>query len=321
MADMYGEANRGKSLAMATLLPYLGPALGPIVGGLVTQLIHWSWIFWIMSIFNAIILVLGIVFIRETYTPVLLRRKTATEGDPAVAARIAKEQKSRMAANLLRPLQLMIQRPIIWIVALTATLSFAVYSLMLTSYATLWIEKYGQSALHSSLHYISIAAGATLCGQIGGHVMDRVYEKLSNKNGGKGIPEFRVPYMLPGVVIMAAGLFWYGWAAERKIQWAVVDAGVIVFTLGSFVLGQGVIAYQIGEFGKYAASAGAASRCVSYFLAFVLPIFAPKMYKKLGYGWGSSTVAFISLGLGLLICAVLWIWGPRLRALGKAHEE
>jgi len=46
MADMYGEDERGKSLAMVNLLPFLGPALGPIVGGLVTYSIHWSWVFW-----------------------------------------------------------------------------------------------------------------------------------------------------------------------------------------------------------------------------------------------------------------------------------
>jgi MFS family permease len=80
MADMYGEKDRGKSLAIVTLLPYLGPALGPIVGGLATQLVHWSWIFWIMSIFNAVIIVFGFFCIRETYTPVLFRRKALAEG-------------------------------------------------------------------------------------------------------------------------------------------------------------------------------------------------------------------------------------------------
>lgn len=65
MADMYSEKERGKSLAMITLLPFLGPALGPILGGLVTQVLHYSWVFWIMSALNALIFVLGFVLIRE----------------------------------------------------------------------------------------------------------------------------------------------------------------------------------------------------------------------------------------------------------------
>ncbi len=321
MADMFHEKDRGKSLAMVTLLPYLGPALGPIVGGLVTQLIQWEWIFWIMSSFNTIVLLLGIFFLRETYTPVLLRRKTAKEGDPETAARIAYASRSRMLASILRPFQILIHRPVIWLVALGSTLSFAVYSLMLTSYATLWIQKYHQSELDSSLHYISIAIGATIAGQIGGHIMDYIYRRSTAKANGVGVPEFRLPYMLPGVLVMPIGLFWYGWSAESVVHWAVVDIGVIVFTLGSFILGQAIIAYQIDEFHKYAASAGAAARFFSYLLAFVFPIFAPDMYNKLGYGWGNSVVAFVSLGLGLPLCAVLWFWGAKIRALGRRNGD
>ncbi|KAJ8124467.1 hypothetical protein O1611_g9173 [Lasiodiplodia mahajangana] len=47
MTDMFHEKDRGKSLAIAGLLPYLGPALGPIIGGLVSQLIDWPWLFYI----------------------------------------------------------------------------------------------------------------------------------------------------------------------------------------------------------------------------------------------------------------------------------
>ncbi|KAJ8064155.1 hypothetical protein OCU04_006508 [Sclerotinia nivalis] len=39
MADMYGKRERGKSLAIESFLPYLGPALSSIVGGIITQLV------------------------------------------------------------------------------------------------------------------------------------------------------------------------------------------------------------------------------------------------------------------------------------------
>ncbi|CAN9477753.1 unnamed protein product [Alternaria alternata] len=314
MADMYGEDERGKSLAMVNLLPFLGPALGPIVGGLVTHSIHWSWVFWIMSIFNAFILVVGFFWIRESYTPVLLRRKALADGGNVPTA---KAERARIARNLLRPVRILVQRPIIWLNALTATLSFAVYTLVLSTYASLWIEKYGQSELTSSLHYISIAIGATLCGQLGGRIMDWWYRDLTKRTGGKCVPEFRIPYMVPGMVIMPAGLFWYGWSAERTLHWMMVDIGVIIFTLGSFIVNQATIAHMIEEFGQFAASAGAGVRSVSYGLAFVFPIFAPNLYKTLGYGWGNSTLGLVAIGLGLPACAVLWFWGAKIRAIGR----
>ncbi|KAI4626678.1 hypothetical protein J4E83_003830 [Alternaria metachromatica] len=315
MADMYGENERGKSLAMVTLLPFLGPALGPIIGGLVTHSIHWSWVFWIMSAFNAVVLIVGFFLIRESYTPVLLRRKALAEGGNVLTT---KAERARIAQNLLRPIRIFVTRPITWLISLTATLSFAVYTLMLATYASLWIDKYGQSELVSSLHYLSVAIGSTLCGQLGGRIMDWSYRKQAKRTDGKGVPEFRIPYMVPGMIIMPAGLFWYGWSAERTIHWVMVDFGVVIFTLGSFIVNQASIAYQIEEFGQFAASSGAAIRSVSYGLAFVFPIFAPDMYKSLGYGWGNSALGFASIGFGLPASAVLWFWGGRIRAVGKS---
>ena len=90
---------------------------------------------------------------------------------------------------------------------------------MLGAYATLWIEEYAQSELISSLHYKSIAIGATLRSQVGGHAMDKIHLFLSKAAGGKSAAEYRIPYIVPGMLIVPVGLVWYGWSAERKIHW------------------------------------------------------------------------------------------------------
>ncbi|KAF3043584.1 linoleoyl-CoA desaturase activity protein [Didymella keratinophila] len=321
MADMYGKSQRGRSMAIVTLLPYVGPALGPIVGGLITQFIHWSWIFWIMSLVDTAIVLLGLAFIQESYTPVLLRRKASKENSRMQSAHSTKSLYARLGPHLMRPFRILLLRPVIWPISLLAAISFAVYSLMLSTYATLWIDRYGQSELISSLHYISIALGSTIAGQIGAHIMDWLYKYLSTRAGRSGTPEFRLPYTLPGMLLMPTGLLLYGWSAEKILSWAVVDIGAIIFTLGSFVAAQGNMAYQLDEFGDYGASAGAASRMLSYTLAFMLPIFAPRLYNTLGYGWGNSTLALATLVLGVPTVAALWVWGEGLRAVGRAHQN
>ena len=75
MADIYRAGDRGKSLAISTLAPYLGAAIGPIVGGYVSQDVSWPWLFWVVSIFDAVLVILGFFFIHESYAPVLLARK------------------------------------------------------------------------------------------------------------------------------------------------------------------------------------------------------------------------------------------------------
>jgi len=310
MADMYGASDRGKSLAIVTLLPYLGPALGPIIGGLITQLVSWRWVFWTMSILDSAILLLGLFIIRETYAPVLLRWEAQKAG-------MEIKRKSSLKTELMRPIHIMLHRPIIWPISLLGTLAFGVYCLVLSTYATLWIEIYHETELMGSLHYIAIALGTTIAGQIGSRILDIIYRRMSTKSNGEGRPEYRIPYILPGVLLMPIGLVWYGWSAEHKLAWIIVDIGTVIFTLGSFVAAQGVVAYQLDEFAEFSASANAASRVVSYVLAFAFPVFAPGMYGGMGYGWGNGLLGLVLMVLGLPVCWVLWRWGERLRVVGR----
>ncbi|OHX00746.1 MFS multidrug transporter, partial [Colletotrichum incanum] len=321
MADMYRKEDRGKSLAIATFVPYLGPALGPIVGGAITQKLGWPWLFWMLSIFNALIWAIGLIFVRESYTPVLLARKrkaaVSLSGTPLQGQRTLRVASSRMATNLCRPLGLLWHRPIIQIIALVMALNFGMYCLLLSTFATLWITRYGQSEFHSTLHYFAISVGSTIATQAGGRFMDWVFTKQrSRSRNGAATPEFRVPCLVPGSILIPAGLLWYGWAAETAMHWAIVDVGVAVFVCGSFLLAQAMLAYLLDEF-THAASANAASRMLSNILGFVFPIFAPQMFGSLGYGWGNSLLAFLFLGFGCPVPLLLWVWGDKLRALGR----
>ncbi|KAK3331192.1 major facilitator superfamily domain-containing protein [Apodospora peruviana] len=343
MADMYGEEDRGKSLAVASLLPYLGPALGPILGGVITQFLNWRWVFWIMSILNVVLTLLGLVFIRESYTPALLRRKAAKEAaaavgisrasicDSSTSSRMSVPEVSnspesfwqRFSTHLLRPIKLFLHRPIIHLLSFALAVNFGVYSFLLSTFATLFLgPHYNQSKSQASLHYITLSVGATAATQIGARVMDIIYARLAKHySSEEARPEFRVPYMVPGVILAAVGAFWYGWAAEYKVHWAVVDVGAAVFTMGNFVAAQAITAYQLDEFGDYAASAGAACRMPMYTAGFAFPIFAPKLYDALGYGWGNSVIGLLWIVLGWPIPVVMWVWGRKLRAMrfGGTH--
>lgn len=323
LADIYRAEHRGKSLALATFIPYLGPALGPILGGVIAQHLRWEWLFWILSIFQAAVAVLGLFFFSETYTPALLRKKAAAQRDPSLtpsqnpwSKEFARDLFAKLRVNLLRPMLLLVQRPVIQVISLIMALNFAVYILMLSTYASLWIDRYHETETISSLNYIAIAIGCTLATQIGGHLMDWIYRRLRDRNKGETTPEYRIPFLIPAIVLMPAGLFWYGWSAENGISWVMVDFGVAIFTCGSFILSQGMVAYLLDEF-QHAASANAAARTLSYILGFAFPIFAPQMYDRLGYGWGNSLLAFVFLAIGAPAPLLLWIWGSKLRAWGR----
>lgn len=326
MADMYGKKDRGKAVAIASLLPYLGPALGPIIGGLITQHVEWQWIFWIMSAFDALPTLLGLFCIRESYTPVLLRRKAQRHRKTTAAAEflkwsVWKDVGAIFLTNLWRPCRLLLKRPIIQLIGVIVALNFAIYTILIGTYAELYMDKYGETQSSSSLHYIAIAIGASAAAQGGGRLMDWSYRKITKRNNGHGKPEFRVPYLIPGVVLQPIGLFVYGWVAEYVGPWPVVDIGAAIFVLGSFMSTQMLYAYQLDEFTEHAASANAATRVLSYSLGFAFPIFAPDLYSTLGYGWGNSLLAFLWIVVCFPLPLVIWVWGERLRALGKGSNE
>ncbi|KAH8697387.1 major facilitator superfamily domain-containing protein, partial [Talaromyces proteolyticus] len=328
MADMYRKEDRGKSLAIATLFPYLGPALGPIVGGLVSQHVSWPWLFWVMSIFDAVVVISGFLIVRESFKPILLQRKEAdlrrkgatiatNENDPSEQNLLPK-----IRASLIRPLRLLLTRPIIQILALIMALGFGIYVLVLSFFARVFIDQYNESATTSSLQYISIALGSTLATQAGGRLMDIVYSRLHARqpDGTPAPPEFRVPLLLVGVFLLPVGLFWLGWSAQDHIKWIMVDIGAVIFTAGDFLASQAALAYLLDEFPNHSASAGAAVRMLSNILGFAFPLFAPQLYDKLGYGWGNSLLAFVWIVIAIPVPVVLWFWGTNIRPIGRTKE-
>jgi MFS family permease len=90
-------------------------------------------------------------------------------------------------------------------------------------------------------------------------------------------------------------------------------------TFGLQIAGMPTQAYIIDSYPEHASSATAASQLLRSLMAFTFPLFAPTMYHALGYGWGNSLLALITLIFGVTAPLLLWWCGPRLRA--RARES
>ena len=218
---------------------------------------------------------------------------------------------------MTRPFRLLIGQPTIQVIAILQAYNFGVNYIMLSTFAQLWTERYGQTISESGLNYISLAVGNTIAAQIGGRVMDRIYARLKQKAEGAVVPEYRVPLMIPGTLLIPIGLFWYGWAGEAKSYWLLTDVGVGIFACGLILLNQSIGAYLLDSYPPFTASAYAATQLLRSIAAFAFPVFAPKMYQALGYGWGNSLLGFVSCGLGIPAPLLLWKYGAWLRARGR----
>lgn len=161
IADIWAPQQRGRAFAVFMAAPLLGPGVGPIAGAYMTNAISWRWAFWITSIAAALLFVLAIFFLAETYEPVIVR----TNRGPGSASYSVPDHLKDMSrtkfiwTNIQRPLRMLATQLIIQLIALYMALLYGTMFLFLFMYAALWSQNYKQSARVSSLNYISAAIG------------------------------------------------------------------------------------------------------------------------------------------------------------------
>ncbi|KAK8190222.1 MFS multidrug transporter-like protein [Phyllosticta capitalensis] len=324
LSDMFRPEERGKAIAIYSLAPLLGPAVGPIAGGFIAENTTWRWVFWATSIADALIQIMGLFFLQETYAPVLLKRKAATlrkeTGNPALHTEYDTPEKSFSAVigtALLRPFRLLGTQPIVQFLAIYMAFLYGLMYLVLSTFPTLWENTYNESVGIGGLNYISLGLGFFLGTQISAPINDRIYRRLKRRNNGVGRPEFRVPLMVPGTMLVPVGLFWYGWSAYYKIHWIMPNIGAALFAAGTIVAFQCIQTYLVDSYTRFAASAVGAAAVLRSLAGFGFPLFAPYLYSSLNMGWGNSLLAFLGVALGVPAPILLWLYGEKLRAKSR----
>lgn len=323
LSDCWSPEQRGQSFAISTFIPLLGPALGPILSGVITQSIGWRWLFWVLAVFDGCLVVAAFFILPETYERILLRRRASQlRKETGKPFRTQWEQTSQplyheLRTSIMRPCWMLVTQPTIQLMSVFLAYNFGALFFVHASFASLWIDYYHQPASVSGLHYIAMVIGTTIGSQVGGRVTDRLWKHYTGKAGGQTAPEYRVPLMIPGAILIPLGLVWFGWAAQSRAHWIVVDIGVAVFGCGIILSTQAMQQYVMESYRDYVASASAASQFLRSIFAFCFPLFAPSLYSRLGLGWGNTLLASVFLVLGIPAPVILWKYGARLRAKGK----
>lgn len=126
MMTNFPGSNRNLSMA-----PFLGPVLGPIVGGFAGKsYLGWRSVFYIMTVFAGVMYIAGIVFLPESYAPILVRRRaqqlqaaSTSEGGPLVHFKSKydinrKTTKEILKVSLTRPFVILFLEPIVLLLSI-----------------------------------------------------------------------------------------------------------------------------------------------------------------------------------------------------------
>lgn len=324
LGDMWDPEERGRSLSWYLAIPLVAVAAGPVLGGIITAHTSWRWMFWSTSIFQAAMVAFCFTTFRETYAPVILKRRARRlrrEAARQPESRPTPEERTSLSSALLRalsrPLRLLSISPIIQVCAVILAFNYGILYIVLSSFAQLWVSQYRMSTELSGLHYIACSVGELTGAMMGGPLLDWFYRRMLAKYG-EHVPESRIPPTIPGTITSCLGLFVYGWAAQFHLHWIVVDIGVFMSMLGMQLMSLPLQAYIMDVYPEHTSSALASSQFLQSLTAFLFPLFAPKMYDALGYGWGNSTLAFAGLVVGIPAPLSLWYFGAGLRKRARS---
>ncbi|KAL9118043.1 MAG: hypothetical protein Q9187_005416 [Circinaria calcarea] len=317
ISDMFDPHERAGIFGWYLLGPLLGPTLGPLFGSFIVQDLGWRWVFWVLTIISAFNTIMGFFFLKETYAPVILEaRREKYEKRKGGRFRFAGEDdrpfRTKMAISLLRPIKILFTQPIVFIMATYQAIIFGTIYSLYTNFEDIWGGGYGFDTNHVGLMYLGPGIGFLIAVWFLVPRIDTVYNRLTESNNGEEKPEFRLPLANIGAVLVPISLFWFAWTIEYHVHWFPTILSTVFFGLGQVLIFNTVQNYYIDSFSKYAASAIAAGAVFRSLIGGIIPLFAPGLFKQVGYGWGFSVFGFLSLALAPTP-VLFYYFGERLR--------
>ncbi|TVY67379.1 Efflux pump radE [Lachnellula suecica] len=282
IADLIPVERRGLAMTLFAVGPTLGPSISPVVGGIIAEKAGWRWVMWFIAICTGVLTILTFLFLKETYSPVLLARREAQTSRGSGNTKPRKPS-SAIRAAIVRPLKLLFRSPVMLILALQSSIAMSYINLVLSTFALIFQSQYNFTPWESGFALFGVGIGFFI-GQIAvGFFSDRWF---MHRN---------LPPLIIGSILIPAGFFWCGWTLQYHTHWIVPIIGSALISIGTMFCFLPVSMYLIDSYPVFAASATAGNLMVRSIVSAVLPLAAEPLYAKVGYGWGNSVFAFIAL--------------------------
>ena len=301
LADLWSPEERVIVVPFYSVGIYDGSTLAPVVGGWIAQgantgSLSWRWVEWITLIISAVILLLIVLFLPETYAPVLLQWKAhhirTRTGDQRYRAPIEMTQEplmKRLKTAMHRPFTFLIKEPIIIAIALYLILVYVVLFTFLNGFPFIFGNTYEWNSGLVGTAFMSIVVGQHLP-LILMPLTKRwaaAYKAKRQASGAQEIdpPENRLWMAMAGAVALPISLFWLGWTAYPSISpWSALGAGVL-FGFACVAIYIGFYMYVIDAYATYAASGLASTTVLRYVVAGAMISPSLPMYARLGSHW------------------------------------
>lgn len=334
LVDMWSRIERVYAFPMYAIISSMGPIVSVTPGSFVTQA-HgetWRWVDWMTIILAGIMLFFIVLFMPETYGPVLLQWKAKKlrrlTKDPRYRAPPDFKRVSfggRLAHAIYRPFLFLGTEPIVMVFAVYLSVIFIILYTFIGGYSAIYEKIYKFSTGMTGLAFLGTLVGLLFAAPLVPVAM-RLLRRDIHRSRAQGHenpgPEIGLYMAMFGAPAIPISLFWMGWTARPSISfWSPI--------VSSVVLGYGTVCvfissyqYVADVFEHHAASALAGLQMLRLVCAGVMAVVSEEMYKTLGVAWTLTVLGGIAT-VFLPVPYILYRWGPVVRrwsrhAKGKA---
>ena len=236
--DVFSRNQIQAPMALVSSVPFIGPSLGPVLGGFINSHLDWTWTYYIMIIWSAVLLICMIFFAPETYHPIILRAKaralrqdTGNDRYRAPMEDNTKTWRQIIVVSLLRPFQLLFLEPMCLCLDIYSAVLLGILYLFFGTFPMVFRTTYDMNLWQGGLTFVGIIVGMVIAAATT-PIWSNIRERLMNKNEkehGRSEPEYRLPPAIVGGILIPIGLFWFGWTTYSRIHWIVPIIGSAVF--------------------------------------------------------------------------------------------
>lgn len=215
LADLFNNAQRGVVMSIFCMAVFIGPFAAPFIGGfIVMSSLGWRWTMYISAIMIFLGFALIVIFLDETYPPVILVRKAATLrrqtrnwGIHAKQDEVEVDFNELVRNNFARPILMLITEPILLLMSLYVSFVYGLIYALLGAYPVVFQGVYGMNMGVGGLAFVGLILGELL-GGVYILLIQRSYARRLAENGDKPIPEWRLFPAILGAVSFSSGIFW-----------------------------------------------------------------------------------------------------------------
>jgi multidrug resistance protein len=324
-------------------------AIGPVIGGALAGSLGWRSVFWFLTVYSGVFLLLLVLLLPETLRSIVgngsRRPSSAVARFPLIFYQKTGQQSERYfepnlhikcSVDITGPLRILFSKQAFPVIAFLAVY-YAVWQMSITAMSSLFETRYGLTETEIGLTFIANGVGATIGTLFTGKILDADYRKVKAAHDQQGISrevntliadlpleKARLRLVPAFALIQCASILVFGWTINfpQQMHIAVPIASTFVTGWTAVSTQSVVMTYLVDVFSDRSAAASASLNLARCLFAAGGTSFVMPMVNDIGVGL-AFTLCMIAQIVALIGVAIQWRFagGWRRAALGDAQRQ